>query len=118
MNVVPTGAKNVKSMGITQATRAISSRSKKIRTSVFSAKTKFLRNKESVVNASKNCQRNVRNNLIVGIIATVLQMPSSARLVLRVERRLKRRANKTKTTSPKIKITAAYVKVTAQRHHV
>ena len=115
MNVITPGAKGVKRLNTTQEKRAMSSNSKKKQTIVVCTAISPFLMVNSVVNASL---RNVRKNLDVGMIATVLQMPSSARLVLRVERRLKRRANKTKTTSPKIKITAAYVKVTAQRHHV
>jgi hypothetical protein len=81
VNVVPTGAKVVKRLSTTQVTRAVSS----INLSACTAKFPFLSNKESVVNASKNCQRNVRKNLDVGMIATVLQMLRSACLVLRVK---------------------------------
>jgi len=52
----------------------------------------------------------VRKNLDVDMIVTVLQMPISVCLVLRV----KRKVNNSKTSSPKMKITAAYVYVTTQ----
>ena len=64
----------------------------------------------SVVNARQNCLRNVRKNLDVGMIATVLRMPSSACLVLRAKMLVKRRAKNSKS--------AAYVAVTTQRDHV
>ena len=64
-----------------------------------------------VANASL---RNVRKNLDVGMIATVLQMPISVCLVLRV----KRKVNNSKTSSPRIKIAVAYVYVTTQTNHV
>jgi len=70
----------------------------------------FLKSLISVVYASQNCLRNVRKSLDVGMIATVLRMPSSACLVLRAMRRVKRRAKNSKS--------AAYVNVTTQRDHV
>jgi hypothetical protein len=60
----------------------------------------------------------VRKNLDVDMIATVLQMPSSAFLVLRVKRRVKRRANNSKKSSPKMKISVTFVRIRTQRDYV
>ena len=73
-------------------------------------KPKLLKSLISVVNVSQNCLRNVKKNLDVGMIATVLRMPSSACLVLRAKMLVKRRAKNSKS--------AAYVAVTTQRDHV
>ena len=60
----------------------------------------------------------MRKNLDVDMIATVLQMPSSAFLVLRVKRRVKRRANNSKKSSPKMKISVTFVRIRTQRDYV
>jgi hypothetical protein len=98
VNVKTTGAKVVKRWSTTQDTRAMGSKStKKQAIIVRTVVTPFLKVKYSVVNAILNCLRNVRKNLDVGMIATVLRMPRSACLVLSVKRRVKRRAKNTKS---------------------